>query len=302
MVRILLDCDTGIDDALALMYLAGLHRLGEIELVGVTTTAGNTSATQAAINSHFVLAACGVTVPVAVGENMPMMLDLVTTPETHGIYGLGYLIPEPCDVDFHWMRLWEEDVDKLIVTGPATNAAAWGRINADVTLMGGAYNYPGNTTPTAEWNSWVDPHAAKSFFQFNSATVCSLGVTERFTLDPGSLAEVISALGPAPIATFLPEMLRFYFEFHQAHGEGYLAQIHDLITCMVALGKVPVITRPATIDVEASTGWLRGTTVADLKNHWHRPPNAQLVTDVDIPAAHRELLRVCELFGATFRY
>ena len=165
--------------------------------------------------------------------------------------------------------------------------------------MGGSYLYPGNTTPTAEWNTWVDPHGAKQAFAqaTNPITVCSLGVTERFTINPQTLNTLIDALGTTPIAAYLPEMLRFYFEFHDSQGEGYLAQIHDLLTVMIALGKIPFSTRKVTVDVEADSELMRGTTVADLRGHWGRQANALLVDDVDVDAAHAELLRAAILLN-----
>ena len=139
----------------------------------------------------------------------------------------------------------------------------------------------------------MDPHAAKTAFAqaTEPITVCSLGVTERFTLNPDSLQLLIDALSDAPIASYLPEMLRFYFEFHESQGEGYLAQIHDLLTVMIALGKAPFTTREVTVDVEADSELMRGTTVADMRGHWGREPNALLVDDADVTAAHAELLR-----------
>ncbi|MCH6196327.1 nucleoside hydrolase [Corynebacterium mastitidis] len=302
--QVILDCDTGIDDALALMYLAGLHRAGEIELCVVTCTAGNTTAGQAARNSRYVLRRCGIeTVPVVAGEAAPLNVELVTTPETHGPTGLGYLrAPDGAEEAARnpgptWREAWRRHPEaQVIVVGPATHLALWGP-RSRVTLMGGAYLYPGNTTPTAEWNSWVDPHAAKRAFAqaVEPITVCSLGVTERFTLDPASLDAVVSALGSAEIARDLPELLRFYFEFHRAQGEGYLAQIHDLFTCMIALGRIPFTVREGRVDVEADSELLRGTTVADLRGHWGKKPNARLVQDADVAAAHRELLRAAAL-------
>lgn len=295
MTKVLLDCDTGIDDALALVYLALRHKAGEIELVGVTTTAGNTTAKQAAVNTKYVLELCGVTdVPVASGSPQPLEVDLVTTPETHGDYGLGYVVPPETLVDANWQRLWRQDHDHLIITGPATNAALCDS-PAQKTIMGGAYLYRGNTTPTAEWNSWVDPHAAAEFFARNTATVCSLEVTEQFTVDPDRLDAIITALQPLPIADQLGEMLRFYFEFHEAQGEGYLAQIHDLLTCMIALNAIESEGVSVTVDVEKREGLTRGTTIADFRNHWGRPHNAHLIQRVDIAAAHAEFLRVCAL-------
>ncbi|KQB86323.1 Pyrimidine-specific ribonucleoside hydrolase RihA [Corynebacterium lowii] len=247
------------------------------------------------------LSRCGITdIPVVAGEPGPLEVELVTTPETHGLTGLGYLqaSPEPpLEPSQEWRDLWERHPQAhVIVLGPATHLALWGAW-PEATLMGGAYLYPGNTTPTAEWNSWVDPHAAKRAFAQarEPITVCSLGVTERFTLDPDSLGALIEALGEVPIARELPELLRFYFEFHRDQGEGYLAQIHDLFTCMIALGKVDFEATAARVDVEADSALLRGTTVADLRGHWQGKPNALLVREADVQGGHRELLRAAAL-------
>lgn len=89
--RLVADVDTGIDDMLALVYLAGLHRAGEIELAAVTTSAGNTTVCQASRNSRWILDLCGCPdVPVAAGFGSPLKVPLTTTPETHGEFGLGF--------------------------------------------------------------------------------------------------------------------------------------------------------------------------------------------------------------------
>ncbi|MCS4489857.1 MULTISPECIES: nucleoside hydrolase [unclassified Corynebacterium] len=315
--RVLLDCDTGIDDALALIYLGALHRAGEIELQAVTTTAGNAEADLCAENSAYILSRVGVEgVDIAVGQHQPVVVDLVTTPETHGPRGLGYITDvsetsKPAESSYPgislenapaaWRKLWQKAVDScahVIVTGPATNLATWLADRpwpSTVTIMGGAYFYPGNTTPTAEWNTWVDPHAAKDVFALapgdQRVTVCSLGVTEQMVITPQRLDRYGEIVGSHPIAKVLREALRFYFEFHEAQGEGYLAQVHDLLTVMVALGKVETTWRLSTVDVECE-GMMRGTTVADLRGHWGRDPSVRLVESVDIDAAHEEFERV----------
>ncbi|MDO5670656.1 MAG: nucleoside hydrolase [Corynebacterium sp.] len=306
MTPVLIDCDPGIDDTLALLYLAGLHHAGEIELVGVTTTAGNTTAMQAAGNARWVLEQLLIDVPVLPGQPHPASTALVTTPETHGPTGLGYLDVPAADPGGDWEGLWERGVDKhpdlhLIVTGPLTNLDAFRLSHPEryvrlrhVTVMGGAVNYRGNTTPTAEWNFWVDPHAAAEVFAHpphGKITLCSLEVTERFLIDPPRLSQLIRALGEHPIAAHLPDILRFYFEFHQAQGEGYQAQIHDLLTCMIALRTIPYEGTSTTVAVEAHSELLRGTSVADLRGHWDRAHNARLVTGADTEAAHAEFLR-----------
>ena len=305
--RILLDCDPGIDDAFALIYLAALHHAGEIELVGVTTTAGNIDVDTTARNAAFILSECGLgEIPVAPGHPVPLEVPLVTTPETHGPAGLGYVTAPDWNSDYNWRDLWNNAAEQdaqLIVTGPLTNAALAGVSKfSQVTVMGGAVNYRGNTTPTAEWNFWVDPHAAKQVFgdlrESNSqATLCSLEVTEQFLIAPPRLERLIAELGEHPVARHLPEILRFYFEFHQEQGEGYQAQIHDLLTCIIALGKVDFLKRTTTVDVEAESQLLRGTSVADLRGHWDAQANAHVVTAVDIVGAHAELTRAAGILA-----
>ena len=296
MRKVLIDCDPGIDDALALAYLAGLHQAGEIEIMGVTTTAGNVGVGQTAANAAWVLATCGLDdVPVAPGAATPLSLELVTTPETHGSAGLGYIDgPQNRNWAFHdAQKLWNDAAGaNLIVTGPLTNAARMGIEDFEsVTVMGGAFNYRGNTTPTAEWNFWVDPHACQQFFRGilpSLVRLCSLEVTEKFLITPQRLEQ----LSQEGIGRYWPDMLRFYFEFHDTQGEGYQAQIHDLLTCMIALDKVPYVAVETTVDIEADSELLRGTSVADLRSHWNRPANTELVVDADMDAAHTEVRRI----------
>lgn len=305
--KVFIDCDPGIDDALALLYLAGLHHAGEIELVGVTTTAGNVDVSTTARNAAFILQVCGLGgVPVAPGHPVPFEAELVTTPETHGAAGLGYVSAPKFEPHHDWRELWQAAADaraELVVTGPLTNAALAGTSGfSKVSVMGGAINYRGNTTPTAEWNFWVDPHAAQQFFdalqrETVNATLCSLEVTEQFLIDPSHLEALMKELGEHPVKAHLPEILRFYFEFHRAQGEGYQAQIHDLLTCMIALERVDYLKQETTVAVEADSQLMRGTSIADLRGHWDLPHNARLVQAVDIPGAHAEFLRAARILS-----
>lgn len=315
MQHVLLDCDTGIDDAQALIYLAGLHLAGEITLLGATTTAGNGEARQSADNTAFVLQTCGVTdVPVAVGRTHPLVYPLVTTPETHGPKGLGDFVAIPtARLHPNWEQLWIDAVAMhpdvhLIVTGPATNLAFFMQRHPEVkfgkiTMMTGAFNYPGNTTPTAEWNAWVDPHALDYVMQHSSCPIkiCSLEVTEQFQFSPVDVDQLVYQVSKNPQLKQLEAVgrasLGFYFRFHQSQGLGLMAQIHDLLTCMLALGKVSATTYPAAVRVEAESELMRGTTVADTRNMWGSPLNAEIVRKADIIAAHAEFQRVLTLVG-----
>lgn len=345
--RVVADVDTGIDDSLALIYLAGLHSAGEIDLV-VTTSAGNTTARQAAVNSVEVLRLAGVgEVPVVAGARSPLEVPLTTTPETHGEKGLGYYLPldrgdtaSTAGDAQAAVEMWR-DASHILIAGPATNLA-WalrhapealggnrdseagggtargGAAGAEITLMTGAFNYPGNTTPTAEWNAWVDPHALKEVFAAPAIarplpTICPLNVTEQVLLYPERLHRWQQALRPTrpELATLLGDALRFYFEFHQSVGVGYCAQIHDLAAAMVMLRRVPCSFYDATVDVEADSSLMRGTTVADRVAevpvgegaatsgaaeargpYWDRPANARILESLDPADVFAEFERV----------
>ena len=259
--RLVADVDTGIDDMLALIYLAGLHRAGEIELAAVTTTAGNTTVCQASRNSRWILDLCGCPeVPVAAGFGAPLKVPLTTTPETHGEFGLGFNRPpssgaavESCDATGAAPGAWSLALDAgpadLLVTGPLTTVARFPELAARfdrLTVMGGAVDHPGNTTPTAEWNFWVDPDAVAEVFspQWDRVsgsqapaplTLCPLDVTETIIVRPEDIERWAI---PGELGTVVADALRFYFGFHRGQGIGYLAQVHDLFAAMVACGTV----------------------------------------------------------------
>jgi len=318
------DVDTGIDDALALFWLASLHRAGTVNL-HVTTSAGNTTAALAARNSTEVLRIAGTPdVPVTAGADRPRVLPLTTTPETHGPQGLGYWVtpddreapdapgataPGPSSSADDAVDAWVAAApQEILVAGPATNLArAVERApevlrDTKVTLMGGAFLYPGNTTPTAEWNVWSDPHAL-AFCLENWPSdaplpvICPLNVTEQVILTPERLRQWTDQ-APGETAEFLDAALRFYMEFHDSVGVGYQAQIHDLAAAMVLRTAADADLRDATVRVEADSEWGRGTTVADWTGgtaqgegrgrrdgdvgpYWHRPPNARVVASLD---------------------
>lgn len=175
---LVLDVDTGIDDALALLYACASP---EAELLAVTCIGGNVDARQVAENTLGVLALAGrADVPVYLGSEEPLRKPLVTTPETHGPTGIGYAqLPSPsqglaeghaADRIVELARSRPREV-MLVTLGPLTNLAlalerepALPSLLGGWVLMGGAYRAPGNTTPTSEWNVHVDPDAAKACF------------------------------------------------------------------------------------------------------------------------------------------
>ncbi len=177
-IPIIVDCDTGIDDSLALLYAVASP---ECELVAVTCTAGNVDARQVAENTRAVLELAGrEDVEVAIGRETPLARPLVTTPETHGPRGIGYaeLPPArmPLSTRFGPDLIVEEARRRpgeltLVTLAPLTNVALavlrepeLPRLLRRVVIMGGSYRSAGNTAPTTEWNVNVDPEAAAIVF------------------------------------------------------------------------------------------------------------------------------------------
>lgn len=313
-MRVILDCDPGIDDTYAIIFLTAAAHAGLIELDCLTTTSGNVPADQCAQNGAWILGLSGLPIiSLAAGLPGPLEVELTTTPETHGETGLGYATAPERHVEHDWDALWIDSIERgtedlhLIVTGPLTNLAAFAHAHPEhfqklkhITVMGGAVHYPGNTTPSAEWNFWVDPHAAADVFAMTPVpiTLCSLGVTERMLLGPEALAEFVDKLGGSPLAEHLETITRFYFEFHEDVGEGYQAKIHDLLTVLIALDLVDYQATETTVDVETDSELMRGTSVADLRRIWERDPNTRLVTDVTdegIAAAWERFDWACEV-------
>lgn len=333
MTRLLCDVDTGIDDACALTYLLGKRVVDSgLELAGISTSAGNTTARQAAVNTLAVLDSCGATdVEVTIGSEQPLQLELVTTPETHGMAGLGYAqVPDlsaRLSARPH-LEMWLEEMrahpgeTTLLVTGPLTNLTRALReapeivdLVGQVVIMGGCFGgRGGNVTPVAEWNSWVDPHAAKEVFAAFAGrptdrlpVVAGLQVTEQVYVRPAELDDLVDAAGGVPprlspdatrnpdrhtdtgrpALDLLVDALAFYFEFHSDYDEGYFAHLHDLYAAMLATGDVTASTTAVCVDVEADSELTRGQTIADHRGIWGRPPNARIVTAADRDAVLR---------------
>jgi purine nucleosidase len=225
-VPLILDVDTGIDDALALLSACAST---EVELLAVTCVGGNVDARQVAENTRAVLELAGrADVPVFLGREQPLVKPLETSTETHGPRGLGYAeLPEArrplekgqaADALVELARARPGEVS-LVTLGPLTNlAVALDRepslptLLGSFVLMGGAYRGPGNTTPTSEWNIHVDPDAAKAVFAGWSTVAgnhgegvvarplaMGLDVTERARFRPEHLRHLAVRAGVRPL-------------------------------------------------------------------------------------------------------
>jgi purine nucleosidase len=311
------DVDTGVDDAMALVYLLASS---EAQLVGIASTGGNVATQQVCINNLGLLELCRAgDIPVSMGSENPLEGTLRTAEDTHGPYGLGYAtLPDndrqltAHDAAQAWMRAAHAYPGELIglVTGPLTSLALAMRAEPQLpsllrrlVIMGGAFEYRGNTDVVAEWNISVDPEAAAEVFAgWNAQTlpiVLGLNLTENIAMTPaiftrladaaGSSARAMSVLDPRgtrsaasnELIRVLDDAIRFYFEFHFDQGEGYIAHLHDPLAAAVALDPSLVQTRTATVDVELTGTLTRGMTIADWSGRWGRRPNAHIGMTVD---------------------
>lgn len=320
------DVDTGVDDAMALVYLLASS---DAELVGIASTGGNVDVDQVCRNNLGLLELCrAAAIPVSRGADQPLNTPMRTAEDTHGPAGLGY-----ADLPVHqreltsydsaeaWVRAARALPGELVglVTGPLTNLALAVRAEPDLpsllrrlVIMGGAFDYRGNTTPVAEWNISVDPEAAAEVFlawgraadakviqPHQLPIVCGLNLTENIALTPTILSRLAAAAESTttamsvldsrgtrstadnPLICALENAMRFYFEFHFDQGEGYLAHLHDPLAAAVALDPGLVQTRTTTVDVELTGTLTRGMTIADWSRRWGRESNAHVGVEVD---------------------
>ncbi|OBH07526.1 MULTISPECIES: nucleoside hydrolase [unclassified Mycobacterium] len=299
MNAIFVDVDTGIDDAMALIYLLAS---ADAEVVGIASTGGNIHVDQVCANNLGLLELCRApTIPVSKGADEPLCGRWPHHSKFHGPTGLGYAeLPRTDrglaghDATAAWVGAAHAHPGELVglVTGPLTNLAlalraepALPRMLRRLVIMGGAFG--GDTDPLAEWNIRVDPEAAAEVFagwagQQQLPIVCGLDLTRRVAMTPDILARLAAEAAPSPLIPVIEDAMRFYFESHEARGHGYVAFMHDPLAAAAALDPRLITTRAATVDVELADTPTRGVTTPDWSGD--RKANALIGVDVD-PAA-----------------
>ncbi|HWH23819.1 MAG TPA: nucleoside hydrolase [Candidatus Limnocylindria bacterium] len=303
---LIVDVDTGIDDALALLYLAGSL---EVELIAAICTAGNIDARQVADNTRAVLELAGRNdVEVALGREAPLVRPLQVAPETHGPRGLGYaglpaagtpLSPRhAAELLIAEARARPAQIT-LVTTGPLTNLAValerepqLPRLLRGLVMMAGSYRSAGNTAPTTEWNVAVDPEAMAAVLAGWAGhagvvrpVALGLDVTERAKLTPDHLARLQRRAGAGeanPVIRFVDEALRFYMEFHSRYDGFYGAFIHDALAVAAALDPALIRTESLAVEVELAGTHTTGETVTDWRRVWDRPANLDVAVEADI--------------------
>lgn len=294
-IPFVLDCDPGHDDALAL--IVGLAR-PELELLAVTTVAGNAGLAETTRNALRILTLVGRTdIPVAAGANQPLIRSLHVASNVHGASGLeGADLPEPAfgprpEGAIQLLRSTIEAAERpvtIVAVGPLTNVALFVRTHPDlvpriagIRIMGGAIT-EGNTTASAEFNIWQDPEAARIVLDCGRPiTLMTLDVTHQALFGAADVAR-LEALGTR-VGSIFANLLRFFGRFHAERYGWDGSPIHDAVA--VAHLALPdlVETVPYRVDVETASELTRGRTAIDIHGLTGLPPNADVGVAIDRP-------------------
>ena len=291
--HIILDTDPGIDDALAILLALASP---EIVLDGISAIHGNASTTQVTTNALSILELAKAShVPVYKGCELPLVQPSLLSPETHGNTGLGYAnLSAPlnqaraqhgCDYLIEQIMSHPKEIT-LVAIGPLTNVALAIRKEPrivenvkEVFIMGGAIRHQGNTTPLAEYNTYVDPHAAHMVFHSGMPmTLTPLDVTYQCIFLKEDLDRLLKI--DSPITKFIADSTRFYMEFHDEYQKIDGCVINDPMT--LALTFMPEICdyEDLYVDVDISTGVGLGNTFADFYNYEKKAPNMKVALGV----------------------
>ena len=285
---VLLDCDPGHDDAIALLLALASP---EVELLGVTTVAGNQTLDKTTANAIRVLEFVGRTdVEVAAGAERPLLRPQYVAADVHGETGLdGPELPPPQGepvpqhaVDFLAERIRSSERPvTLIPTGPLTNVALLLALHPDarperIVLMGGAIA-EGNTTPAAEFNIWCDPEAAARVFASGlDVTMVGLDVTHKALFTDAHVGQLTGRVGE-----MVAQLLTFYGNFHRRVYGFNGSPIHDAVAVAHVLDSGLVRTLERTVEIETESELCRGRTVVDLWRRTPREPNAHVGVDIN---------------------
>jgi len=291
--RIILDTDPGIDDSLAILLVLASP---EITLEGLSVVHGNSSTEQGTINALSVLELAKTShIPVYRGCDLPLVQPSLLAPETHGDQGIGYAklsaplgrpqLQKGCDFLIEKIMSSPGEIT-LAAIGPLTNIALAIRQEPrivenvkEVFIMGGALRHEGNTTPLAEFNTYVDPHAAHIVFHSGMPiTLTPLDVTYQCIFTKQDVEQLLKI--DSPITKFIADATRFYMEFHDEYQKIDGCAINDPMT--LALTFMPELCdyQELYVDVDLSGGVSMGKTFADFYHLTQKPANMKVALGI----------------------
>ncbi len=305
--NIIIDCDPGIDDSLALLLAL---QSKELNVLGITIVSGNVPASIGAQNALKVLELVDrLDIPVYIGAEEPLEVPFVSAQDTHGEDGLGdSQIPfvtssqaKANAVSFIKDTLKQNPETTVLALGPLTNIALALKEDPDCfakvsrfIVMGGSYLSHGNCSPVAEFNFWCDPDAAKFVFSQNlpiPIEMVGLDVTRKIVLTP-TVLEYMKHTQNKNIYRFIQQITQFYFDFHWAHEKVLGCVINDPLTIAHLLDSTIAQGFDSHVEI-ATSGISRGQSIVDDHDFWQLPNNCHILTNVDQTAFwHLFLTRV----------
>jgi inosine-uridine nucleoside N-ribohydrolase len=289
VTNIILDCDPGHDDAIALLLALASP---EVKLLGVTTVSGNQTLEKTTANAIRVLDHVGRSdVPVAAGASRPLVRERHVAANVHGESGLdGPDLPPPSGPSeaahaIDWIASAISTSERpvtLVPTGPLTNIALFLARYPDhtnrverIVLMGGAIG-EGNTTPAAEFNIWADPEAAHRVFTSGlDVTMVGLDVTHKALMTPAHVDQFEGKAGK-----LVADLYAFYSQFHARRYGWDGSPVHDAVAMAHVIDPTLLTTVQRGVVVDMGPELSRGRTHVDLQGaHWEA--NAHVAVEID---------------------
>ncbi|KRM09665.1 nucleoside hydrolase [Paucilactobacillus suebicus] len=292
-IDVIIDCDPGIDDSLALLLALNSP---ELNVIGITTISGNVPARLGANNALKILQFAGrLDIPVYIGESQPLKVDYISAQDTHGDDGLGNsqlpnitaVKPHEDAVDFIINTLTVKPATRVLALGPLTNIAKVLQTALPVfqsqnrfVLMGGNYKSHGNCSPVAEYNFWCDPDAARIVFNSMPQTIEMVGldVTRKIVFTP-SMLSYIQRTDPK-VGWLMEKITKFYFDFHWEYEKIIGCVINDPLAVAYLIDP-SILTGFNSYTTIANQGVSRGQSIVDDHDFWHHQPNSKILTNVD---------------------
>jgi inosine-uridine nucleoside N-ribohydrolase len=294
-MKLILDTDPGIDDALAFILLKAMP---EISLQAITTTHGNTTVQKCTENALKLVELLGMEdIPVAEGAYEPLVKTLSVAEETHGDTGLGHAVLPASKIKPVAINAANLIIDivnanpgeiTILCIGPVTNLAlallkepSLRKKIKNVVSMAGTIHYPGNATPSSEYNVFCDPEAFEILLRSGiDLTIVPLDVTYKCLFTKAHIERLKGAR--ADIHTFIDRATAFYMDFHlEYHGiEG--CAINDPLAAAILLKPELVTMRDYYVDIELHGDFTTAKLSADHFVALGNPPNAQVAMEVDV--------------------
>jgi len=289
--KIILDCDPGHDDAIAII-MAGLS--DDIELLGVTTVAGNSYLENTTRNALIITELAGIDVEVYPGAAKPLVRDQIVAHDIHGYSGLeGADLKEPTKkpskedaVHFMAKMIKENENVTIVATGPLTNVALFAKMYPqligkvrEIVIMGGGIAF-GNVTPAAEFNIYADPEAADIVFKLDvPKTLAPLDLTHQAYIQKDDV-EKIRQFG-SDILNTIADLLEFFMKTYKEVFGIDGAPLHDPTTIAYLIEPDMFEWEDYYIEVELKGKSTYGATVTDIWKVTKKKPNFRVLTKID---------------------